>query len=584
MSGGAVAAGQTPWRPRANPWLIAVVVTLAAFMEILDTTIVNVALPHIAGAMSSSNDESTWTLTSYLVANGIVLPISGWLGRVFGRKQYFLACIAGFTVCSFLCGIAGSLPQLVLFRLLQGFFGGGLQPNQQSIILDTFEPAQRGRAFSVVAIATIVAPVLGPTLGGLITDNASWRWIFFINLPVGIFAFFAVTALVEDPPWANKGSKYIDFTGLGLIALGLGCLQVMLDRGEDDDWLSSSFIRTFATLAALGILGAIVWLLTTKRPVVNLRVMGDRNFGLGCLMIALMGGVLYSSAVVIPQLAQEILGYTSTLAGFILSPGALVVLVLIPVVGRVMPLVQTRFLISFGFCLLGLALVYSAHLTPDIDFDTLTKMRIAQTIGLAFLFVPINTIAFSTLPKEMNGDGAALITMFRNVAGSIGISVATAAVTGRTQVRMAHLVPHLTPLDQPYVQLVHDNTQALIALGRSQADAASTAVGMVYQTLLTQSAVLAVLGCVLVLRAAGIRRRAAGAAVHGHPDRWRRPGGPLTAPAGFRLLQVPSRRRLSPNRAGRPRQRTAETELARACDRAIKTTRIDGGDGGKANG
>ncbi len=485
------AGAERAWRPRANPWLIALVVTLAAFMEILDTTIVNVALPHIAGSMSASNDEATWTLTSYLVANGIVLPISGWLGTVFGRKRYFLMCIAGFTACSFLCGVADSLWQLILFRLLQGFFGGGLQPNQQSIILDTFEPARRGQAFSVVAIATVVAPVLGPTLGGLITDNASWRWIFFINVPVGLFTLFAVTALVEDPPWANKGSKHVDAIGLGLIALGLGSLQVMLDRGEDEDWLASGFIRVFAVLAALGIVGAIAWLLTAKRPVVNLRVFADRNFAIGCLMIALMGGVLYSSAVVIPQLAQAVLGYTSTLAGYILSPGAVVVILAIPIVGRLMPVVQTRLLILTGFLILGVSLVYSSGLTPNIDFMTLTLMRVTQTVGLAFLFVPISTIAFATLPKEQNGDGAALNTMFRNVAGSIGISVATAAITSRTQIRMAHLVPHLSPLNQPYVELLHRNTQALIAQGDSAASAGTAAVGLIYQTLRTQASVLA---------------------------------------------------------------------------------------------
>jgi DHA2 family multidrug resistance protein len=450
-----------------------------------------VALPHIAGSMSASNDEATWTLTSYLVANGIVLPISGWLGNVFGRKRYFLMCIAGFTVCSFLCGIADSLWQLVMFRLLQGFFGGGLQPNQQSIILDTFEPAKRSQAFSVVAIATVVAPVLGPTLGGLITDNASWRWIFFINIPIGLFALFAVAALVEDPPWANKGSKHVDAIGLGLIALGLGSMQIALDRGEDDDWLGSGFIRVFVVLAVVGILGAVAWLLTAKRPVVNLRVFADRNFAVGCVMMALMGGVLYSSAVVIPQLAQAVLGYTSTLAGYILSPGAVVLIMVIPIVGRVMPVVQTRFLILIGFVILGLSLVFSAGLTPDIDFLTLTLMRIAQTVGLAFLFVPISTISFATLPKEQNADGAALNTMFRNVAGSIGISVATAAVTGRTQVRMAHLAPHLTPLDQPYVQLLHQDTQTLIAQGQSAATAGTAAMGLIYQTLRTQASVLA---------------------------------------------------------------------------------------------
>ncbi len=479
------------WKPSANPWLIALVVTLAAFMEVLDTTIVNVALPHIAGSLSSSNDEATWTLTSYLVANGIVLPISGWLSNVIGRKRYFLICIGAFTVFSLLCGLAQSLPQLIVCRLMQGFFGGGLQPSQQAIILDTFPPSQRGKAFGLTAIATVVAPVLGPTLGGLITDNASWRWIFFINVPVGALTFFAVTALVEDPPWAGKIKRGLDYIGLALIALGLGCLQVVMDRGEDDDWFGSNFIVVFTILAVIGLVGAVIWLLVADKPIVNIRVMADRNFAIGSLMIFMMAVVLYSSAVIIPQLAQTVLGYTATLAGYILSPGAILLVLVIPVVGQVMPRVQTRYMIAFGFFCLGSALLYSNHLTPDVDFRTLVYMRMAQTIGLAFLFVPISTITYATLPKEQNGDGAALFTMFRNVAGSIGISAATSMVTTRTQVRMAHLVTHLTPLDQPYVDTVARNTQTLIALGRSQAEAAATATGMMFTTLKTQSQILA---------------------------------------------------------------------------------------------
>ena len=349
------------WKPKANPWLIALSVTMAAFMEVLDTTIVNVALPHIAGSLSSSNDDATWALTSYLVANGIVLPISGYLGRLLGRKRYFLICIGSFTVCSVLCGLSTSLPQLIVFRLLQGFFGGGLQPNQQSIILDTFEPSQRGKAFGVTAIATIVAPVLGPTLGGFLVDDFSWRWVFLINLPVGLICFFAVLSFVEDPPWQESflktGKKLnVDYVGIGFITLGLGCLQVFLDRGEDDDWTSSNFICAMMALSAIGISGAVVWLTTTANPIVNLRVLKDKNFAIGCFAI---------------------------------------------------------------FC-------------------------------MAFLFVPISTIAYVTIPKTLNGDAASLYTMFRNVAGAIGISLATAMITSRTQVRMAHLSQHMTPLWQPF--------------------------------------------------------------------------------------------------------------------------------------
>jgi DHA2 family multidrug resistance protein len=495
---GAQASSDAGWKPRSNPWLIAVVVTLAAFMEVLDTTIVNVSLPHIAGSLSASYDDATWTLTSYLVANGIVLPISGWLGRLLGRKRYFLICIAMFTFCSFLCGIAGSLGQMVVFRLLQGFFGGGLQPNQQSIILDTFPPAQRGRAFAVVALATIVAPVVGPTLGGWITDTYSWRWVFLINIPVGLLAFFAVTALVEDPPWvvrASQGRQHTDYIGLGLIAVGLGTMQIMLDRGEDDDWFGSRFVLVCGILAVVGLSTAIAWLLYAREPVVNLRVFKDRNFAIGTLMIFGVGAVLYSSAVLIPQLAQQTLGYTALLAGLLLSPGALMIIFLIPLVGKfLMPNVQTRLIIGFGFMSLGISLaIASRTLTPDVDFTTLALLRAGQTFGLAFLFVPISTIAYSTLPRELNGDASALFVMARNVGGAIGISLAAAMVTQRTQIRRAYLAEHLTPLSQPYDTTLAQVTQSLRGMGVSAADLSARATGLLNTTLTHQATMQAYL-------------------------------------------------------------------------------------------
>jgi DHA2 family multidrug resistance protein len=486
--------GTLAWRPRANPWAIAVVVTLAAFMEILDTTIVNVSLPHIAGSMSVSYDDATWTLTSYLVANGIVLPISGWFGRLLGRKRYFLICIAAFTLFSFLCGMATSLAQLIVFRLFQGFFGGGLQPNQQSIILDTFEPSQRGRAFSVVAIATIFAPVIGPTLGGWITDNYTWRWVFLINVPVGLFAFFAVADLVEDPPWLKTESRKrqgIDYIGLALIALGIGSLQIMLDRGEDNDWFADPTIRLFGVCALAGLAGAAVWLSVARNPVVNLKVLRDRNFALGSFMIFMIGSILYSSAVLIPQLAQEQLGYTAMLAGLLLSPGAMLILFLIPIVSRLLGLIQARLLVFFGFFSLGAALAYAHTLVPDIDYRTLALMRAAQTFGLAFLFVPNSALAYATLPRSGNADATALYVLFRNIAGSIGISLATAAETERTQARRAHLVDHLTPLDQPYLTLKSDLAHTLFSHGTPLAHASATADGLINMMLQNQAAILA---------------------------------------------------------------------------------------------
>jgi DHA2 family multidrug resistance protein len=485
-------AARRAWKPKSNPWAIAVVVTVAAFMEVLDTTIVNVSLPHIAGSLSSSYDDATWALTSYLVANGIVLTISGWLSDLLGRKRYFLICIGMFTVCSFLCGTSTSLPELIIFRLLQGFFGGGLQPNQQSIILDTFEPSQRGKAMSVVALATIVAPILGPTLGGYITDNFSWRWIFFINIPVGALGIFGVATLVEDPPWVKeRRSRGIDFIGISLITIGLGCLQVALDRGEDEDWLGSGFIRVMFLFGFLGIAGAIGWLLTAKKPVVNLHVMGDKNFALGVMMIAFMAFILYSSAVVIPQFAQQVIGYTATLAGLILSPGGVVIICLIPLVTRILQKLPTRYLISFGFTMMGFALIYSSRLVPNMTFMHLASLRAAQTAGLAFMFVPISVIAYATLPRELNGDAAALYTMFRNVAGSVGISTATALITSRTQTREAYMSRWLTPFNQPYETLLQQDKATLFSMGHAASTTQNTATGLIYQTFHTQAAVMA---------------------------------------------------------------------------------------------
>ncbi|ARU94824.1 DHA2 family efflux MFS transporter permease subunit [Tatumella citrea] len=482
------------WKPASNPWLVALTVTLAVFMEVLDSTIVNVALPHVAGSLSSSYDESTWVLTSYLVANGIVLPISAFLSRYFGRKNYFLLCIVMFTLCSFLCGIATELWQLILFRILQGFFGGGLQPVQQSVLLDYFSKKDRGKAFGLSSIAIIVAPVIGPTLGGWITDNYSWRWIFFINIPVGIMTALAIYQLLEDPPWEKKSAKTmkVDYIGISLITLGLGCLQVFLDRGEDEDWFNSNFIILFATLAVIGIVGAIYWLMYAKKPVVDILVMRDRNFWVAGLLMAAMAFILYGSSVVIPQLAQQDLGYTATLAGLVLTPGAICIILTIPLVLRLMPVIQTRFIIMIGFICLTTSFFFSAqHLTPDLDFGSLVFMRSTQSIGLGFLFVPLTTIAFITIPQRLNADASALFTMFRNVAGSIGISLSTAAITERQQARSAYLSDHMSTLDQQFNQAVTQMTDAVKNFTSIAGDASSVAMGQLYKQMISQARFLA---------------------------------------------------------------------------------------------
>ncbi|MCS2158360.1 DHA2 family efflux MFS transporter permease subunit [Scandinavium sp. H11S7] len=481
------------WRPASNPWAVAIVVTLAVFMEILDTTIVNVALPHVAGSLSASYDESTWVLTSYLVANGIVLPISAFLSRLLGRKQFFIICIVMFTICSFLCGIATELWQIILFRVMQGFFGGGLQPTQQSVLLDYFKPEDRGKAFGLSSIAIIVAPVMGPTLGGWITDSYSWRWVFFINIPVGILTVLAVYQLLEDPPWEKKaeGKASIDWAGIGLIALGLGCLQVMLDRGEDDDWFHSNFIITFAVLTLIGIVGAIYWLLYARKPVVDLRCMTDRNFAISCLLMAGMAMILYGSSVVIPQLAQQDLGYTATWSGLVMSPGAVLIVLTIPLVLKLMPIVQTRWIIAFGFTLLAVSFFWSRNLTPAIDFETLVLFRCAQSLGLGFLFVPLTTIAFVSIPRRLNADAAALFTMFRNVAGSVGISLSTAAITERAQTHSAYLAYNATPFNESFQLTLKEVAEAIRNFTTQVGDPLSLAGGQMYKQLIAQSRFLA---------------------------------------------------------------------------------------------
>ncbi len=488
-------AADAAWRPRHNPWLITVVVTLAAFMEILDTTIVNVSLPYIAGDLSSSYDQATWTLTSYLVANGIVVPISGWFGRRIGRKRYFMICIIMFSVCSFLCGSSTSLGQLVLFRLMQGFFGGGLQPNQQAIVLDVTPPELRGRAFGVVSIAVVFAPIIGQTLGGWITDSFSWRWVFFINVPVGILTFILVGRLVEDPPWvlrARDRDNRADVPGLMLIALAIGAMQIMLDRGEDAGWFGSPQIQLLAFVAALCWVGAIFWLTERRHPLVNLGTFRDRNFSVACLMVVALFAVLYSSGVLIPKLAQVQLGYSALLAGLVLTPGAIVVLLLIPIVTRVlMPRIETRLIIAFGFIVLGFSMLYTSSLAPDLDFRTLMLMRITQSAGMGLLFIPISTSAYMTLPRELNTDAASLYVLVRNIAGSAAISISTAFATTLGQSSMAHLSTHLNPANSGYRETLARVSEALVALGHAPAAINTQALGWMYQTLQAQAAFVA---------------------------------------------------------------------------------------------
>ncbi|HZQ52884.1 MAG TPA: DHA2 family efflux MFS transporter permease subunit [Bryobacteraceae bacterium] len=454
------------WRPRFNPWLIALTVTLASFMEVLDTSIANVALPHIAGGMSASEDEATWVLTSYLVSNAIVLPLSGWLSLVMGRKRFYMACVAMFTLSSFLCGVAPTLGLLVLFRVLQGVGGGGLQPSEQAILADTFLPQQRGMAFAIYGVAVVTAPAIGPTLGGWITDNFSWRWIFFINIPVGILSLLLTSFMLEDPPYfvEERTSKIrsglrVDYWGIIFVALGLGFLQIVLDKGERDDWWASHFIRNCSLIAAAGLILAVYWELTHKDPVVDLSLLKNRNFGISTFFMFMVGVILLGSTVLIPQYLQLVMGYSATDAGLVLSPGGLLVMAVLPFVGLLLSKVEARWLIGVGLAITSLALIHMTNFDVQMDFKYAVLARCFQAVGFAFLFVPINTAAYAFVPPTKNNAASGLINLARNIGGSLGISLVTTILDRRAQFHQVRLTEHTTPLNPAFNHVIDSATR-----------------------------------------------------------------------------------------------------------------------------
>jgi DHA2 family multidrug resistance protein len=463
-----------PWRPSFNPWLIAVVVALAAFMEVLDTSIANVALPYIAGNLGASNDQSTWVLTSYLVSNAVVLPISGWFASVLGRKRFFMICMAIFTVSSLLCGFAPSLGAIIIFRILQGTGGGGLQPMAQAILADTFPPEKRGLAFALYGVTVIVAPTVGPTLGGWITDNYTWRWIFFINIPVGIVTLFLVYRLIEDPPWAKrvKGAlARFDYVGVSLLVLGVGALQVMLDRGQEDDWFGSRFILTLAILTVVGLVGLVLWEWFYKEPIIDVHMFKNLNFLSANGMIFMLGLMLFSSLVMMPLFLQSLLGYTAESAGLVLSGGGLL-----------------------------LAMYYSTQqLDLQISFWSASKLRLAQVFGLGFLFVPINLSSYVGMPLEKSSSVAGLVNFMRNIGSSVGTSMVATLIARRAQVHQVYLIGHVSPGKPTFAGTVAGLTSRLIASGADADRAAKQAYGIVYQTVIVQASTLAYIDTFWVL-------------------------------------------------------------------------------------
>jgi len=480
-----------------NPWVIAVTVTLATFMEVLDTSIANVALPHISGSLSAGADESTWVLTSYLVSNAIILPLSGWFSSLIGRKRFYMACVALFTVSSFLCGLAPSLGVLVLFRILQGVGGGGLQPSEQAILNDTFPLEKRGMAFAVYGIAVVVAPTIGPWLGGWITDNFSWRWIFYINVPVGIISLLLTSVLISDPPYMKKAKLSegfrVDYIGIGLLSLGLGSMQIILDKGQREDWLASNFIVTFLVLMVVGLVAAVIWEWKQDHPVVDLHMLKDRNFAIATTAMFFLGFVLYASTVLIPQMLQQLLGYTAELAGLALSPGGAVIMLMMPVVGFLVSKVDTRALIAFGCIMCSISLFVMAGWNLQLDYRHAVYGRMLQSFGLAFLFIPINVAAFAYVPKEKTNMGTGIINLARNVGASVGIATVTTFLERRTQAHTARLIEHVNPFSLAYQKVLAGFSATFSSGGSSGADAGAKATGMVYGLVQRQAAMLAFL-------------------------------------------------------------------------------------------
>jgi DHA2 family multidrug resistance protein len=481
------------WKPKHNPWLVALTVTIATFMEVLDTSIANVALPHMAGSLGASQEEATWVLTSYLVSSAVVLPISGWLATRFGRKRFYMACVLLFTICSFLCGIAQSLPMLILARVLQGAGGGGLAPSEQAILADTFPVSKRGQAFAVYGMAVVVAPAIGPTLGGWITDNFNWHWIFFINIPFGALSLFLSQRMVEDPPYLKEEQKKIrkvDSVGLGLICLGVGCLEFVLDKGQEKDWFGDTKITVFFIIAVCALITFAVWEWNHEDPVVDLKLLKVRNFGTAIFLQFILGMVLFGTTVLIPQFLQVLMGYTAELAGMALSPAALVMMVMMPIAGRLVSKMDARLLVSIGYAITALGLYNLTRLDLETSFGTIILWRMFQVSGLAFVFIPISTLNYVGVPFNKNNQISSFSNFARNLGGSVGTALLTTFLQRTQQVHQSALGANVVAGSPRYLDFLEATKQSLMRLGQNSDQATQAALGHAYQMLVQQSSML----------------------------------------------------------------------------------------------
>jgi DHA2 family multidrug resistance protein len=506
MAANEVAAPYSPSSETSvNPWLIAVVVSLAAFMEVLDTSIANVALPHIAGDLGASSDESTWVLTSYLVSNAIILPVSGWFVGIFGRKSFFMMCIIIFTLSSLFCGIAWSLGFLLFARIVQGAGGGGLQPMAQAILADTFSPEKRGLAFSLYGVTAIVAPSVGPTLGGWITDNYSWRWIFYINLPVGLIALFLVYKLIEDPAYITRNlgrSLKVDYIGFSLLALGVGALQVLLDKGQEDDWFGSSFIVALTVIAVVCLVSLVFYEWRHNEPIVDVRLFKNVNFASANMVMFMVGAISFASTVLMPQFLQTLMGYTAEKAGIVMSAAAMVLLMELPLVGQLTTRIQARYLIAFGWFALTCSMYYSTRrIDLQMSFASATWLRILQYVPLGFVFIPSSTAAYTGIAPEKNNAVAGLVNFMRNIGSSVGTSVVTTLLARRSQFHQGRLSETASGLNSNFQASINGIAQKLVQNGMNLAEAQRHALARYYAGLQAQASTLAYIDTYFVLAA-----------------------------------------------------------------------------------
>ncbi len=480
-----------------NPWSIIAVISIATFMVVLDTSIANVALGHIAGGLSASYDEATWVITSFLVANAIVIPISGWLADVFGRKPYYMVSVALFTLSSLLCGLSVSLPMLIVARILQGIGGGGLAPVEQSMMVDTFPPEKRGAAFAAYGVVVIVGPILGPSLGGWITDNFSWHWVFLINVPVGILSLVLVSLFVDEPKALKAQTRAIrakgirvDYAGFALVALFLGGLEVTLDRGQREDWFSSPMIISTAAMSAIGFLLLIPWEWSHDDPVVNIKLFRSRNFAIANIFMLLMGLIVFGTTQFIPQLLQEVLGYTATNAGLALTYGGFATLLVMPLAGFLAGRLDARILVGFALAVQGVALWNLSTLNSQISFEEAAVARMIQSVALPFLFVTITNVAYVGVSQKENNQASALMNVARNLGGTFGISLVQTMLARQGQVHQAQYVETLNPLNPNYTGAISRMARQLTANGLGQADAMQAATVQLYRRLGQQAQML----------------------------------------------------------------------------------------------